>query len=199
MRKLSNENFGGGYLKTKVTVLCALFIAACFFVCSCGSEVISLENFCFAVRDFDLAKAEKYVADDTEGYFRNVRSLAEELTEEQAKTAKAIYSHMAFSDFAEDGGAYTVTVKYVDFAALINAVNVESSTGASSLETLSEIVESGRLQKQFMKTQSGVRVEYSADSSESTKQIKLGYSGINSDFTRLLGLDTFLRWYSLQR
>ena len=183
-------------MKNKITVLFALFLCVCFIACSCGADVSALENLCYAARDFELAKAANYVSDD-EGYFQTVLSFAEGLTEEQKETAEAVFSQMAFSEFEEKDGVCTLNVKYVDFSSLIAYVDVAASAGASATESLGEILESGRLQKQFMKTKNGVRVTLLKNGGNVL--VPLGYAGVNAEFTSLLGLDTFLRWYSLQR
>ncbi|MBQ9746770.1 MAG: hypothetical protein IJW21_08110 [Clostridia bacterium] len=183
-------------MKNKFTVALALFLCVCTLLCSCAEDVSALENLCFAVRGFELEEAAKYVYDG-EGYFAGVLSLAGELSGEKAELAKLIYSKMEFSGFEEDGGVCTFTVKYVDFSALIAAVNVDASAGASATESLRGIVESGRLQKQFMKTKNSVKVTLRKD--EGGALVPLGYAGENAELTGILGLDTFLRWYSLQR
>ena len=50
---------------------------------------------------------------------------------------------------------------------------------------------------QFMDVAENVKVTLS--SSDGKSCIVLGYSGANAEFTELLGLDTFLSWYSAQR
>lgn len=183
-------------MKNKITFACALLLCLCFLLGSCGADVSALENLCFAVRDFDIAGAEKYVL-DSEGYFAGAALLAGELSAEQAALAKQIYSKMEFSGFEEEDGICTFTVKYVDFNSLITAVTVDASAGASATESLRGIVESGRLEKQYMKTKNGVKV--TLHKGEDGVLVPLGYAGENAEFTGILGLDTFLRWYSLQR
>ena len=182
-------------MKNKLTVLFALFLFVCFAACSCGSEVSALENFCVAVRDFDLAKAEKYVLSGDK-YFENVKSLSEELTDEQRQTVKDIYKNMAFSDFKEEGGVCTFTVKYVDFDRIIREVETSLNMGASADESLREIAASETFQKRFMQTKTGVKVQLEKDGGN--VYVSLGISGENAEFTSLMGLDKFLRWYSLQ-
>ena len=180
-------------MKNKITALSAFVLCICFLLCSCGADVSALENLCFAVRDFDLSKAAKYVGGE---YFENILSLAEELTEEQTETAKEIYAAFSFSDFKETDGVCTFTLSYVDFNELIKAVNNESGAGASASESLRDVINSGRLKKQFVKSVSGVKVTLSKENGKVC--VPLGRAGVNKDFTAKLGLDTFLGWYALQ-
>ena len=184
-------------MKKKIKAFFALLLLLCFTASSCGADVSALENLCFAVRDFDLERAEKYTGEDKEGYFGGVLSLAEGLSAEKKETAKAIYSAMTFSKAVEEDGVCTVTVRYVDFKGLTEAVEFEVNTGASATESLREIIESGRLQKQFMKTAADVKVTLSKN--ENGAFVELGYAGENAELTRIFGLDTFLRWYAMQR
>ena len=184
-------------MKNKITVLLALALCLCFAVSSCGAEVSVLEGFCFATRDFDLDAAGKYVADGTEKYFGKVLDFAGELSAAQNETAKKIFSKMAFSAFEEDGGVCTVTVKYINFAKLIKNVENDVVTGSTATQSLERLLEGGRFEMQFMDVAENVKVTLS--SSDGKSCIVLGYSGANAEFTELLGLDTFLSWYSAQR
>jgi hypothetical protein len=197
MRKLSNLDFGGILLKNKIFAFFALFLCACTALCSCGADVSALENLCFAVGRFDLEKAEKYVF-DAEGYFEDIRELEGELTEEQREIAKEVYSYMSFSDFSEKDGVCAVTVKYIDVAELMRNANgaLASGTGTAS-EYLRDAIDSGAIKNLFLKTAKSVKVVLSKENDKA--KVPLGYTSENADFTRLLGLDTFLRWYSLQR
>ena len=163
-------------MKNKISALLCFTLCVCFLLTSCASGISVLEEYCFAVADFELEKAAELAVNDAEKYFETVLKYYNGLTKEQRDIAKELYSRMKFTDFAEDGDAYTVTVKYIDFSALID---------------------SGRIEKQFLKTEQNVRVMLS-DNDGKTK-LSLGYSGENSRFTALVGLDTFLRWYSGQR
>ena len=182
-------------MKNKFAVLLALFLCTCFFICSCGADVSTLENFCFALRDFDLAKAEKYISDE-EGYFARVKDLAKELNAEKAEIAKAIYANMEFSDFTENDGVCTLTVKYVDFEKLKRDVSSRTNAGETVTDVLREITESNGFAAGYLKTREDVTVTLRKDGSE--VYVLLGYVGINSEFTKMLGLDSFLIWYNLQ-
>ena len=162
---------------------------------ACGADINSLENFCFALRNFDFEKAAGFV-DDAEGYFAKTMTLAKGLDTEKAVIAKDIFSNMSFSDFKENDGAYTLTVKYVDFKKLILAVESHINTGASASDVLREMTESGRIGKQFTVKQSGVPVMLTKNGK--TALVPLGRAGVNAEFTAMLGIDTFLEWYILQ-
>ena len=184
-------------MKNKITAFFALLLCACTVLCSCGADISALENLCFAVESFDLAKAEKYVS-DAEGYFEDVRALESELTEEQRQIAKEVYSYTGFSGFSEKDGVCTVTVKYVDVAELMRNANGGLAAGVGTAsEYIRDAIDSGALKNLFVKTEQNVKVVLSQENGKA--KVPLGYTGENADFTRLLGLETFLRWYSLQR
>ncbi len=182
-------------MKNKIILLLVLMLLLCISVSSCGADVSALENFCFAMDDFDLARAEKYVY-DTEEYFAGVKALADGLDAEKAEIAKAIYAHMDFSDFTEKDGVCTLTVKYVDFEKLRMDVNFRVNTGATATEVLREITESKGFAAGYIKTAENVTVTLRKDGGKA--YVPLGYAGVNSDFTKKLGLDTFLGWFILQ-
>ena len=182
-------------MKNKITLLFVLMLSFCIAASSCGADVSALESLCFAVDDFDLVKAEKYVCDE-EGYFAEVKALAEGLEAEKAEITKAIYAHMAFADFAEKDGVCTLTVKYVDFDRLKSDVNFRINTGATATQVLREITESKGFAAQYIKTAEKVTVTLRKDGGRA--YVPLGYAGNNSEFTKILGLDTFLGWYTLQ-
>ena len=185
-------------MKNKISALLCFTLCVCFLLTSCASGISVLEEYCFAVADFELEKAAELAVNDAEKYFETVLKYYNGLTKEQRDIAKELYSRMKFTDFAEDGDAYTVTVKYIDFSALIKSVNDSLAVGTGNASKyLRDIIDSGRIEKQFLKTEQNVRVMLS-DNDGKTK-LSLGYSGENSRFTALVGLDTFLRWYSGQR
>jgi hypothetical protein len=150
------------------------------------------------VKDFDIERMSSYTEDNAEKYFENVNSYESALSVEQREIAAELFSRMSFNDITEENGYFTVTVKYVDIAALISTVNISLATGTESASHyIKDIIESGRLDTQFIKTKQGVRVTVSE--TENGAKLILGYSGENKEFTTLLGLETFLRWYSVQR
>ena len=181
-------------MKNKLTILLALLLCVCLSASACGADVNSLENLCFAVADFNLARAADYV-DDGEGYFATVTSLASRLDAEKAEIAKAIYSSMSFSEFSEEDGACTLTVKYIDFDRLKRDVDARINTGASATDVLSEIVESKGIAR-YTVTANDVKVMLRNDGEKVS--VPLGYAGENAEFTKMLGLEAFLRWYILQ-
>jgi hypothetical protein len=154
-----------------------------------------LENFCVAVRDFDFLEAEKYISDD-EGYFANAKALAQGLSSEKAEIAKDVFSYMSFSDFSEEDGVCTVTVKRVDFYNLKKDVEFRASVGDSATEVLRELLESKGFAAKYIKTIENVKVSVRKNATGAS--VPLGHASENSDFTALLGLDTFLGWYTLQ-
>ena len=172
-----------------------LILSVCIAVSSCGADVSALENLCFAVEDFDLERAEKYACDD-EGYFAGVKALADRLDAEKTEITKAIYSQMAFSGFAENGGVCTLTVKYVDIERLKSDVSFRINTGATATDALREITESKGFAAQYIKTAENVTVTLFNDGGKA--YVPLGYASVNAEFTKILGLDTFLSWYTLQ-
>ncbi len=186
-------------MKNKVIILACFALCACFLLVSCAPKISVLEDYCFAVTDFDLEKASKQVAkDDAEKYFENVLKYSQNLTEEQRAIAKELCAQIKFTEFTEADGYYTVTVKYIDFSALIRSVNdsLAIGTGTAS-EYLRAIIDSGRIKNQFSKTEKAVKVMLTEEDGET--KLPLGYASDNVRFTELVGLDTFLRWYSAQR
>ncbi len=186
-------------MKNKIIMLACFALCACFLLASCAPKISVLEDYCFAVADFELEKAaELATKEDAEKYFEKVLKYSQNLTEEQRGIAKELYSHMKFTEFAEAEGYYTVTVKYIDFSALVKTVNDSLAIGTGSAsEYLREIIDSGRIKNQFLKTEQGVKVVLAEENGKT--RVPLGYSGENARFTALVGLDTFLRWYSTQR
>ena len=196
---ISKIIFGGDFLKNKIIMLACFALCACFLLASCAPKISVLEDYCFAVARFDLEKAaECTVSGDAEKYFETVLELSQSLTEEQRGIAKELFSQMKFTDFAEGDGFYTVTVKYIDFSALIKSVNDSLAVGTGTAsDYLREIIDSGRIQNQFLKTEQSVKVVLAE--ADGKAKLALGYSGENARFTALVGLDTFLRWYSTKR
>jgi hypothetical protein len=170
-------------------------LSLCIAASSCGADVSALENLCFAMEDFDLERAGKYVGDE-EGYFARGKDFAEELDSEKAEIAKAIYSNMDFSDFTENEGVCVLTVKYVDFEKLRMDVNLKVNTGASATDVLRELLESKGFAAKYIKMAENVTVTLSKDGGAVC--VPLGYASVNSEFTKMLGLDTFLGWFILQ-
>ena len=196
---ISKIIFGGDFLKNKIIMLACFTLCACFLLASCAPKISVLEDYCFAVADFDLEKAaELATKGDVEKYFENVLKYSQNLTKEQRGIAKELYSQMKFTDFAESEGYYTVTVKYIDFSALIKSVNDSLAVGVGTASgELRKIIDSGRIKNQFLKTEQGVKVVLVEEDGKT--KVPLGYSGENARFTAIVGLDTFLRWYSTQR
>jgi hypothetical protein len=102
---------------------------------------------------------------------------------------------MSFSEFSEEDGACTLTVKYIDFDRLKRDVDARINTGASATDVLSEIVESKGIAR-YTVTANGVKVMLRNDGEKVS--VPLGYAGENAEFTKMLGLEAFLRWYILQ-
>ena len=182
-------------MKNKIILLAALILCACIAASSCGADVSALENICFAMEEFDLERAEKYVYDE-EGYFANAKSFADGLSAEKAEIAKAIYANMSFSDFEESGGVCTLTVKYVDFERLKRDVSSKINTGKTAADALREIAESSGFAMGYLKTAENVTVTLYKEGGKA--YVPLGLAGVNSEFTKMLGLDSFLGWFSLQ-
>lgn len=169
-------------------------LSLCIAASSCGADISALENLCFAMEDFDLARAEKY-AYDAEEYFAEAKVLAQGLDAEKAEIAKAIYSHMAFSNFTEKDGVCTLTVKYVNFEKLRRDVNFRVNTGASATDVLRELLESKGFSA-YTETADNVTVTLRKDGGKA--YVPLGHASVNPEFTKMLGLDTFLGWFILQ-
>jgi hypothetical protein len=192
---LSNWKIGGNFLKKKIIALFAVILCLAIAASSCGSDISALENLCFAIREFDLEKAQKYVYDG-EGYLEKAVNTASKLTPEQAEIAKLVYSHMQFSDFKEEDGYFSLTVKYVDFYNLKKDVEFRTSIGSSATEVLREMLEGSGFAAKYTKTREDVRILIKNNVSGAC--VPLGHASDNSFFTAILGLDTFLEWYTLQ-
>ena len=119
-------------MKKRFISLLSLTIVLCFLLSSCGGPLDTLENFCFAVKDFDIERMSSYTEDNAEKYFENVNAYEAALSDEQREIAAELFSHMSFNDITEENGYFTVTVKYVDIAALISTVNISLATGTES-------------------------------------------------------------------
>lgn len=188
----------GDFLKKGFILLLSLTLVLCFVLSSCGGPLDALENFCFAVKDFDIERMSSYTEDNAEKYFENVKSYEAMLSDEQREVAAELFSRMSFNDITEENGYFTVTVKYVDIASIISTVNISLATGTENASHyIKDIIESGRLETQFIKTKQGVKVTVSE--TEKGSKLILGYSSENKEFTTMLGLENFLRWYSAQR
>ena len=181
-------------MKNRIILLLALLLLLSLAASSCGADISALESLCFAVRDFELAGAAEYVSDG-EGYFASVLSLSRELSEEQTEIAEKIFSNMSFSDFEENGGVCTLTVRYVDFDKLKKDVNTRANAGASALDVLRELAESKGFST-YMNTAEGVTVALSAEGENVL--VPIGRAGVNAEFTEMLGLEAFLSWLTLQ-
>jgi hypothetical protein len=181
-------------LKNRIILLLALLLLLSLAASSCGAQVSALENLCFAVQDFDLAGAAEYV-DDAEGYFASVISLSGELSQEQTEIAEKIFSNMSFSDFEEKDGTCTLTVKYIDFDKLKKDVSARVNAGATATDVLGELVESKGFSA-YMNTAKGVTVTLSAEGERAL--VPIGRTGVNAQFTEMLGLEAFLSWFTLQ-
>ncbi len=190
--------FGGDFLKKKVSLFLAVVFCMVFVLSSCGDPINALENFCFKIKDFDLEAAYAYVNDGADGYFERVLGYEQKLSERQLEIAKELYSHVGFTDITETDGVYSVTVKYIDFSALINDVNISLAMGmGNASDHISDIISSGRLKTQFIRTEKNVPVAITEIDGEA--KLVLGYSSENKRFTELLGLEAFLGWYSTKR
>jgi len=181
-------------LKNRIIILPVLLLCICLAASACTADVSALENLCFDVRELDLAGAAEYVY-DSEGYFASAKALMAELSEKKAEIARKIYSNMSFSNFEENDGVCTLTVKYVDFKKLIEAAEAKTNAGASATDALGEIVESKGFSA-YMKTAEGVKVTLAKEGENAL--VPIGRAGVNSEFTAMLGLETFLGWFILQ-
>ena len=185
-------------MKKKVSSFLALALCVIFVLSSCGDPINALENFCFKIKDFELEAASAYVDSGADGYFDRVLGYESELSERQLEIAKELYSYVGFTEITEADGAYSVTVKYIDFSALINDVNISLAMGmGNASDHISDIISSGRLKTQFIKTEENVPVVITEIDGEA--KLVLGYSSENKRFTELLGLEAFLGWYSTKR
>ena len=182
-------------MKNKIIFLLVLVMCVCTAASSCGADVSALENLCFAMEDFDIARAAEYV-DDTEGYFSEAKALAAVLGAEKSEIAKDIYANMSFTDFTESDGVCTLTVKYIDFERLKRDANAKINAGEAATDVLGEIVESKGFAAQYVKTAENVTV--TLNKSDSGALVPIGYASVNGEFTKMLGLDTFLGWFILQ-
>lgn len=186
-------------MKGKHISLLSLMLCVCVILSSCGSALDTVENFCFAVKDLDMEKMAKYTVDDAEKYFENVMSYWGELSEDQKSIVKELFAYVSFTDIAEENeGVFTLKVKAVDFSSLISSVEISLAAGTDNAsDYIREIIDGGSFKGRFLKAEQGVTVIVS-DTDDGYK-ITLGHSGKNKEFTALLGLDLFLRWYSTQR
>lgn len=187
-------------MKTKIFSAAALFLCVCVLLCSCASALDTAESFCISIEKFNLEKAEGYVSDDAEKYFENVLKYESKLSDEQKEIAKKLYSYVKFSDISENGdGTFTVaTVKHIDFAALIVSVDINLATGTESAsDYISDMMKAETFSQNFVRTKNNVKI--TVTETDGDYKLVLGYSGDNKEFTALLGLDTFLRWYSTKR
>lgn len=181
-------------MKNRIIILPVLLLCICLAASACTADVSALENLCFDVRELDLAGAAEYVY-DSEGYFASAKALMAELPEKKAEIARKIYSNMSFSNFEENDGVCTLTVKYVDFKKLIEAAEAKTNAGASATDALGDIVESKGFSA-YMKTAEGVKVTLAKEGGNAL--VPIGRAGVNSEFTAMLGLETFLGWFILQ-
>ncbi len=164
---------------------------------SCTSAQDTFESFFAAVKKFDTEKMSECTDAGSADYMGTVCSYVGLLSEDQAEIAKALFSKISYSYITEpsaDAKSYDIKLSYVDIASLIDTVeeNMAIGTGNAS-KYIKEIIDSGAFDSRYVK-KADVTVSLSEDG-----KIILGHIGENAELTHLLGMDTFLRWYSAQR
>lgn len=183
------------FLKKKmISGALALVFAVCAF-CACGtvSAKASLEGFFVALKKFDVEKMSQCIAEGSIDYFDQISTYSQMLSEEQLDTVKKLCSYIGYSEKeGEEQGSITLT--YVDFSSVMKSVDDSMAIGEqTATEYIAKILDGAGFTSQYVK-----KADVFVFVSESGK-IELGYTSINKDFTRYLGLDTFLRWYTEKR
>lgn len=192
---LKRSKIGVIFLKKKmISCALALVFAVCAF-CACGtvSAKASLEGFFVALKKFDVEKMSKCVAESSSDYFDQISNYSQMLSEEQKDTLEKLCAHIGYTEKeGEEQGSITLT--YVDLSALMRSVDDSMAIGEkTATEYIADILDGAGFTSQYVK-----KADVFVSVSESGK-IELGYTGINKDLTRYLGLDTFLRWYIEKR
>lgn len=187
-------------MKRKILAFLLLVSFSVAMFSSCGGNRNVFEKFFGSLKKLDLVSAKAYVTEDSSDYTEALSSYASVLSDEQKETAVSLLRFVSFSYSSEkDGdGAVLIDLTYVDFSALVRDVNGLIAIGdKSATYYINDILQSGRLSAQYVKSVSSLAVNIVSDGKEA--KIPFGYSGENEDFTGYIGIDTFLRWYSGQR
>lgn len=193
---LPNYGYGGGFLKKRIFSFALALIFSLFAFTSCASALDTFEAFFVAVKKFDIKAMGECVDGGSAEYFENVSACADLLSDEQTDNVKNIFSLIEYSynsEAAADAKSYDIRLSYVDFDALIDTVEENMAIGTKNASAyIEELIESENFELRYVK-----KADVTVAVSEEGK-IYLGYLGENAVLTRLLGLDTFLRWYSAQ-
>lgn len=183
------------FLKNKMISCGLALIFAVLALCACGtvSSKASLEGFFVALKKFDVEKMSKCVAENSADYFDQINTYSQMLSEEQLDIVKKLCSHIGYSEKeGEEQG--NITLSYVDLSSVMKSVEDSMAIGEQSAsEYIEKILNSAGFASQYVK-----KADIFVSVSESG-EIDLGYTSMNKDLTRYLGLDTFLRWYSEKR
>lgn len=187
-------------VKRKILAFLVLISFSVAMFSSCGGNRNVFEKFFGSLKKLDFISTKEYLTEDSLDYTEALSSYASVLSEEQRDTAVSLLEliSFAYSSDNDDDGTIIIDLTYVDFSALVKDVNGLIAIGdKSATYYINEMLQSGRISVQYVKTVSSLTVNVVSDGKE--VKIPFGYSGENEDFTGYIGLDTFLRWYSGQR
>lgn len=187
-------------VKRKILAFLVLISFSVAMFSSCGGNRNVFEKFFGSLKKLDFISTKEYLTEDSLDYTEALSSYASVLSEEQRDTAVSLLEliSFAYSSDNDDDGTIIIDLTYVDFSALVKDVNGLIAIGdKSATYYINEMLQSGRISVQYVKTVSYLTVNVVSDGKE--VKIPFGYSGENEDFTGYIGLDTFLRWYSGQR
>lgn len=184
-------------MKNRILSFALALLVIALSVCSCASSQDTFESFFLSIKKFDTEKMSKCTDAGSADYMDAVCTYAGLLSEEQTEIVKSVFSKISYSYITEpsaDAKSYEIKLSYVDVASIIDTVeeNMAIGTGNAS-KYIKEIIDSGAWEARYVK-KADVTVSLSEDGG-----VILGHIGENADLTRLLGIDTFLRWYSAQR
>lgn len=194
------SNISEESVKRKILAFLLIISFSVAMFSSCGGNRNVFEKFFGSLKKLDLISAKEYVTEDSLDYTEALSSYAFVLSEEQRDTAVLLLGLISFSYSSDkdNDGTIIIDLTYVDFSALVKDVNGLIAIGdKSATYYINEMLQSGRISVQYVKTVSSLAVNVVSDGKE--VKIPFGYSGENEDFTSYIGLDTFLRWYSGQR
>ena len=194
------SNISEESVKRKILAFLLIISFSVAMFSSCGGNRNVFEKFFGSLKKLDLISAKEYVTEDSLDYTEALSSYAFVLSEEQRDTAVLLLGLISFSYSSDkdNDGTIIIDLTYVDFSALVKDVNGLIAIGDKSATSyINEMLQSGRISVQYVKTVSSLAVNVVSDGKE--VKIPFGYSGENEDFTSYIGLDTFLRWYSGQR
>lgn len=194
------SNISEESVKRKILAFLLIISFSVAMFSSCGGNRNVFEKFFGSLKKLDLISAKEYVTEDSLDYTEALSSYAFVLSEEQRDTAVSLLEliSFAYSSDKDNDGTIIIDLTYVDFSALVKDVNGLIAIGdKSATYYINEMLQSGRISVQYVKTVSSLAVNVVSDGKE--VKIPFGYSGENEDFTSYIGLDTFLRWYSGQR